>query len=180
MEKTSYRLAEYEIFVMSDGEIWWKAHTGFGSAESGKCFIEGRILFIGPPIEVDESSFLKNEFLERLRPLPQWDKTEFYCPRYQIHACGNAHAPKKRRSHHPAGSVVPRSSRASAAPAESDRKQSSISEPPPDDFDLFLQENTWSPAEIGTAVINRFKAATSYLKKVKVWKHLPFTTNDRQ
>jgi hypothetical protein len=86
MEERSYRLARYEIIVKSTDIIWWKAHGGFANANSGKCFIEGDILFIGPS-EMDEIGFLKNEFLEYLRQLPQWNRTKYYCPRYTLYRC---------------------------------------------------------------------------------------------
>jgi hypothetical protein len=66
MEERFYRLAQYEIIEKSTDIICWKAHGGFANIKSGKCFIEGDILFIGPS-EMDEIGFLKNEFLEYLR-----------------------------------------------------------------------------------------------------------------
>jgi hypothetical protein len=72
----TYRLAEYEI-TERYGQIWWKAHAGFGATRTGKCFIEGNILFLDPHCESDEASFLKNEFLQYLRKLPKWDRTKY-------------------------------------------------------------------------------------------------------
>ena len=86
MDDQSYRLAQYEIIQRSSGEVHWKSHGGFAAAKKGKCFIEGNVLFIGPS-EGEETGFLKNEFLEHLRQLPQWEKTKFYCPSFTLHAC---------------------------------------------------------------------------------------------
>jgi hypothetical protein len=86
VEYQAYRLAQYEIIQKSSGEICWRSHGGFASAKKGKCFIEGNVLFIGPS-EAEETGFLKNEFLEYLRQLPQWEETKFYCPSFTLHAC---------------------------------------------------------------------------------------------
>ncbi len=86
MEERSYRLAQYEIILKGSGEIWWKAHGGFADARSGTCFIEGNVLFIGPS-EVNRHGFLKNEFLNYLKELPEWNRTKYYCSSYTLHAC---------------------------------------------------------------------------------------------
>ena len=86
MESKSYKLAQYCIIEKSNGEIWWETHGGVGSLKKGKCFIQGDILFIGPP-EAEEAGFLKREFLESLRRFPQWSKTKHYCSSYSIHEC---------------------------------------------------------------------------------------------
>ena len=85
MEETFYRLAEYQIILKSSGEIQWKAHSGFAGTKSGKCFIEGEVLFIGPS-EKEEMGFLKSEFLDYLKQFPRWDKTKYYCPSYTLYA----------------------------------------------------------------------------------------------
>ena len=86
MEDRSYRLAQYEIILKGSGEIWWKSHRGFAAAKSGKCFIEGDVLFIGPS-ERDEEGFLINEFLEYLDKFPTWDRTKYYCPSFRLYSC---------------------------------------------------------------------------------------------
>jgi hypothetical protein len=86
MKERSYRLAQYEIILESSGGIWWKAHGGFADTKSGRCFIEGNVLFIGPS-EVNEPGFLKREFLEYLKQFPQWDGTKYYCPSYTLYTC---------------------------------------------------------------------------------------------
>ncbi len=54
--------------------------------KSGKCFIEGNVLFIGPS-ERDEEGFLINEFLEYLSKFPRWDRTKYYCPSFMLYTC---------------------------------------------------------------------------------------------
>ena len=86
MEERSYRLAQYEIIEKSKDIIWWKAHGGFANAKSGKCCIEGNVLFIGPS-DREEEGFLINEFLEHLEKFPRWDRTKYYCPSFTLYTC---------------------------------------------------------------------------------------------
>jgi len=48
MKNTSYSLAEYKIIENEHGDLWWETHIGLGALKSGKCFINGNILFIKP------------------------------------------------------------------------------------------------------------------------------------
>lgn len=86
MKKTAYRLAEYKITESEHGDLWWEAHIDLGSLKSGKCFINGDILFLKPS-DVIESGFLKNEFLDHLKKLPIWGKTKYYCTSYKMRPC---------------------------------------------------------------------------------------------
>ena len=85
MKVSFYRLGEHKI-IETGGALGWEAHAGLGSLRRGRCFISGDILFIEPG-ESEEPGFLKKEFLERLRKLPQWDKTKYYCSNYSILDC---------------------------------------------------------------------------------------------
>ena len=58
MAEVSYRLGQYQIIERDDGELWWKSHGGFASVRTGKCFIEGDILFIGQA-EAEEAWAIK-------------------------------------------------------------------------------------------------------------------------
>jgi len=167
VKKTSYRLAEYEIMEVSDGSIWWKAHVGFGAAASGKCFIEGNVLFISSPMEMEEPASLKNEFLEHLRSLPKWEKTRYYCTRYELHACSSAKPAKKRRSRSPVGIADSRTFHPTRRKVDIDNKPSEISELEPDDFDLFMENNNISLAAIGEGLLKRFGSVASRLKKLR-------------
>jgi hypothetical protein len=86
MQNTSYRLAEYKIIENEHGDLWWETHIGLGSLKSGKCFINGDILFIKPS-DSTEPGFLKGEFLDHLNKLPKWEKTKYYCASYKIYEC---------------------------------------------------------------------------------------------
>jgi hypothetical protein len=86
MAEVSYRLGHQQIIERGGGELWWKSHGGFASIRTGKCFIEGDILFIGK-VEEEEHGELKNEFLHHLKKLPQWTKTGYYCPSYTLVEC---------------------------------------------------------------------------------------------
>lgn len=78
IEKKRHRLGEYQITEYEDGALWWVTHHGFGKQRTGRCLIHDVILLFGQSGS-EEDGFLKREFLERIRRLPNWDKTEFYC-----------------------------------------------------------------------------------------------------
>jgi len=84
--KSIYRLSEYKIIEDENGALWWEAHTGLGELKRGKCFTIGDILFIGAK-KMEEPGFLKNEFLEKLKPLQEWGKTKYYCLSHDIRTC---------------------------------------------------------------------------------------------
>jgi hypothetical protein len=86
MQNTAYRLAEYKIIENEHGDLWWETHIGFGSLKSGKCFINGDILFIKPS-DSTGPGFLKGEFLDHLNKLPKWEKTQYYCASYKTYKC---------------------------------------------------------------------------------------------
>ena len=70
--------AALKIIEDENGALWWEAHTGVGALKSGKCFLKGDVLFILPG-KLEEPGFLKREFLERIKKLPQWEKSRYYC-----------------------------------------------------------------------------------------------------
>jgi len=86
MQHTAYRLGEYKIIEYEHGDLWWETHIGLGSSKSGKCFINGDILFIKPSDSMGPG-FLKGEFLDHLKKLPKWEKTKYYCASYKIYEC---------------------------------------------------------------------------------------------
>jgi hypothetical protein len=83
MQNTAYRLCEYKIIENEHGDLWWETHIGLGSSKSGKCFINGDILFIKPSDSMGPG-FLKGEFLDHLDKLPKWEKTKYYCASFKI------------------------------------------------------------------------------------------------
>jgi hypothetical protein len=76
--KNFYRLSEYKIIEDENGALGWESHAGIGGLQRGRCFKRGDILFIGAS-KIEEPGFLKNEFLEKLKPLQEWRKTGYYC-----------------------------------------------------------------------------------------------------
>jgi hypothetical protein len=87
--ETSYRLGRYKITESSNGGLRWESHSGFSETRTGACYIEGNILIIGP-WDDEKPGFLKREFMEHLKPLPAWEKTDYYCPSRAISRCGTA------------------------------------------------------------------------------------------
>jgi hypothetical protein len=84
MQNASYKLAEYKIIENEHGDLWWESHIGLGSLKSGKCFINGGILFITPS-DITGPGFLKGEFLDHLKRLPDWQRTKYFCASYAMY-----------------------------------------------------------------------------------------------
>ena len=84
--EVSYKLGRYKIIEGTGGGLWWESHSGVGNTKTGRCFIEGNILIIGPS-ETEKSGFLKTEFMEHLNRLPPWRKTKYYCSSHAIYNC---------------------------------------------------------------------------------------------
>ena len=78
INEIKYRLGEFIIIEHSSVLLTWVTHIALGAQRSGRCFIVGNILVIGP-LEREEAGHLKLEFHEHLMKLPAWDKTRFYC-----------------------------------------------------------------------------------------------------
>jgi hypothetical protein len=88
IQNTAYKLASYKIIENEHGDLFWEIHIGLGSLKSGKCFINGDILFIKPGAR-KQPGFLKGEFLDHLNKLPKWEKTKYYCTSYKIFKCNS-------------------------------------------------------------------------------------------
>ena len=86
MSPSSFKLGEYRIKEGIGGDLSWESHSGFGESSEGKCFIKGRLLFLGRA-EGERIGFLKGEFLDSLRNLPLWTRTEYYCLIDNIVSC---------------------------------------------------------------------------------------------
>lgn len=76
--ESKFRLGEYIIVEHGGVLLTWISHIAIGSQLSGRCFIIGNILVIGP-WEHEEAGYLKLEFHEQLMRLPAWTKTPYYC-----------------------------------------------------------------------------------------------------
>jgi len=71
----TFRLDRYKIAVGENSIISWETIGELNRTIGGKCLTESGILFIGPKEnEVDEGQSRKI-FLNKLKLLPQWDKT---------------------------------------------------------------------------------------------------------
>jgi hypothetical protein len=86
MKKNIYKLGENKIIESDTGELRWESHFGLGEFQEGRCFKKGTILFIGPA-ERQCDGFLKLEFIDRLKPLPEWLKTKYYCRGLEVYYC---------------------------------------------------------------------------------------------
>jgi hypothetical protein len=82
----SYKLGPYKIIEGIGGGLWWESHSGVGAAKTGRCYLEGSILILGPS-ETEKPGFLKTEFMEHLDKLPRWEKTEYYCLSRSLYRC---------------------------------------------------------------------------------------------
>jgi hypothetical protein len=78
INEIKYRLGEFIIIEHSEVLLTWVTHIALGAQRSGRCFIIGNILVIGP-LEGEEAGYLKLEFHEHLMKLPAWNKTRYYC-----------------------------------------------------------------------------------------------------
>jgi len=78
MNEIKYRLGEFIIIEHSGVLLTCVTHIALGAQRSGRCFIVGNILVIGP-WDSEEAGHLKLEFHEHLMKLPAWNKTRYYC-----------------------------------------------------------------------------------------------------
>ncbi len=179
-QMNAYRLADFEI-TERYGTLLWKAHSGFGSTRTGKCFIEGNILFLSPHFEINEASCLKNEFLDHLRTLPKWDRTKYYCTRFEIHECKIAITSRKhKQAHFPVASDQRLSNFAISsdkvllqadkkAATDDEVKSGHFSEQQQDDFEIFLQNQGMGLPRVSRVVAKGYDVVKSSLKKVRFW-----------
>jgi hypothetical protein len=78
MKMAAYKLNEYRIIEDETGQLRWETYHAFGVQWWGMRFIFEDILIIGP-CSHEEVGYLKGDFLDRLKELPFWNKTKFYC-----------------------------------------------------------------------------------------------------
>ena len=84
--EANYKLGHYKIIEVVGGGLWWESHHGLSNCQTGRCFIEGNILVIGPS-EDQRPGFLKREFMEHLDRLPTWRKTKYFCSSQTLYQC---------------------------------------------------------------------------------------------
>ncbi len=78
INEIKYRLGEFIIIEHSGVLLTCVTHIALGAQRSGRCFIIGNLLVIGP-WDREEAGHLKLEFHEHLMKLPAWNKTRYYC-----------------------------------------------------------------------------------------------------
>lgn len=83
INETTYRLDRYRLIEYENGLLWWETQFDFGVQRSGKCFILGDILIIGHWSH-EEAGYLRLEFFEKLKKLPAWNKTRYYCFAFEL------------------------------------------------------------------------------------------------
>jgi hypothetical protein len=91
MEGKTFRLGEYLITDFGSGLIGWEAHHDFGGQRSGRCHQWGEVLVLGE-FEEEKTGYLKGEFLDRLKTLPPWDHSRYFCQSSQLQAVGAGRA----------------------------------------------------------------------------------------
>lgn len=91
----TFRLAQYEITVTSDGEVSWRTYEGMHGIIGGQCTIRSDMLFLGSR-EHDEQDMNKEEFLRNLHQLPVWDKTIAWSRSEVLRPCREERQREKR------------------------------------------------------------------------------------
>jgi hypothetical protein len=92
INEIKYRLDEFIIIEHSGVLLTWVTHIALGAQRSGRCFIIGNILVIGP-LDGEEAGHLKLEFNEHLMKLPPWNKTHYYCFASSLRKVGTEQSP---------------------------------------------------------------------------------------
>lgn len=78
MQGKQYRLGDQIITGYDDFFYTWEMNMAMGEHRIGNCFVIGDILIFEPWTHQKEGC-LQLEFYERLKKLPAWDITHYYC-----------------------------------------------------------------------------------------------------
>lgn len=78
MQGKQYRLDDQIITGYDDFFYTWEKNMAMGEHRIGNCFVSGDILIFGSWTQQKEGC-LQLEFFERLKKLPAWDITQYYC-----------------------------------------------------------------------------------------------------
>jgi hypothetical protein len=78
MQEKQYRLGDQIITGYDDFFYTWEVNMAMGEHRIGNCFVIGDILIFEPWTHQKEGC-LQLEFSERLKKLPAWDITHYYC-----------------------------------------------------------------------------------------------------
>jgi hypothetical protein len=74
----AFRLVRYEITVDENSIISWRTIGELNKIVRGTCFTESGILFIAPKEDEFNEGQSRQQFFNRLKLLPQWDKTSIW------------------------------------------------------------------------------------------------------
>ena len=91
-----YKLGRYKIIESKSGDLRWKTCTHLNRLKSGRCFVQGKILFLNRKV-VEERELPQKEFLNCLKQLPEWSKTPCYCTNYTLKPCQTTKASAENR-----------------------------------------------------------------------------------
>lgn len=78
MIKKEYRLKDYIIAEYDRFMYTWEMNMALGQHRIGNCFMVGNILIM-EPWSHEKEGCLKLEYHERLRKLPIWNQSQYYC-----------------------------------------------------------------------------------------------------
>lgn len=78
MEKKEFRLEDYIIAEYDRFMYTWEMNMVLGQHRVGNCFIVGNLLILDPWSH-EKDGCLKLEYYGRLRKLPIWNKSRYYC-----------------------------------------------------------------------------------------------------
>jgi hypothetical protein len=67
--------------------IGWEAHNDFGVQWSGRCHQWREVLVVGE-FKEEKTGFLKGQSLDRLKTLPPWNHTQYFCLSSQLQMVG--------------------------------------------------------------------------------------------
>ena len=73
-----YRLEDYIIAEYDQFMYTWEMNMVLGQHLIGNCFMVGNLLIL-EPWSHEKEGCLKQEYHERLRKLPMWNKSQYYC-----------------------------------------------------------------------------------------------------
>lgn len=82
----AFRLGQYQITVGAERELSWQMYGDLNRIDGGPCLIKSDVLCIGST-EYGNEGQDKQAFLDRLRRLPQWDRTLAWCRGQCLRLC---------------------------------------------------------------------------------------------
>ncbi|MDT8380442.1 MAG: hypothetical protein RQ739_16285 [Desulfotignum sp.] len=87
MQGKQYRLGDQIITGYDDFFYTWEMNMAMGEHRIGNCFVIGDIL-VFEPLTQQKEGCLQLEFYERLKKLPTWDITHYFCASANLRDAG--------------------------------------------------------------------------------------------